>query len=277
MCGPHHRRSGGLRAPLAPRRAGTGRGDLGDQLVPPGRRRRGRRSVAGSGGPALRTRRPRSQDIELVEHLPIATPAVDGVGAGSMLWRGAHHVEVTAPPGGGSALVAVETGRSRLAGRPSLDAGLVVNGRTVRRPHRSRFDVLRRRFEVSAGVFWPAHPRAATRLAECVLEGLDRSPGERAADLFAGAGLFTVLLADRVGPKGSVVAMERSGRACADAARNAVGLGQVEVVRSEVSAAALRRHLGTPDIVVLDPAREGAGTVVMGALTAIQPAPRRIA
>jgi tRNA/tmRNA/rRNA uracil-C5-methylase (TrmA/RlmC/RlmD family) len=222
-------------------------------------------------------RRHRSHDIELVEHCPIATPAVDRVGAGSMLWRGAHHVEVTAPPGGGSALVAVETGRSRLAGRPSLDAGLVVNGRTVRRPHRSRFDVLGHRFEVSAGVFWQVHPGAATRLAECVLEGLDPSPGERAADLFAGAGLFTVLLADRVGPKGSVVAMERSGRACADAARNAVGLGQVEVVRSDVSAPALRRHLGTPDIVVLDPSREGAGTAVMRALTAIQPAPRRIA
>jgi tRNA/tmRNA/rRNA uracil-C5-methylase (TrmA/RlmC/RlmD family) len=222
-------------------------------------------------------RRHRSHEIEVVEHCPIATPAVDRVGAGSVLWRGAHHVEVTASPDGGSALVAVETGRSRLAGRPSLDAGLVVNGRTVRRPQRSRFDVLGRRFEVSAGVFWQVHPGAATRLAECVLGGLDPKPGERAADLYAGAGLFTVLLAGRVGPGGSVVAMERSGRACADAGRNAAGLDHVEVVRSEVSASALRRHLGAPDIVVLDPSREGAGTAVMRALTAIRPAPRRIA
>ena len=43
------------------------------------------------------------------------------------------------------------------------------------------------------------------------------------ADLFAGAGLFTVPLARAVGPRGSVVAVERSGRACADAVRNAEG------------------------------------------------------
>ena len=35
--------------------------------------------------------------------------------------------------------------------------------------------------------------------------------GERVADLYAGAGLFTVPLARPVGPDGRVVAVERSG------------------------------------------------------------------
>ena len=37
------------------------------------------------------------------------------------------------------------------------------------------------------------------------------------------------------------------------------------------------RSLGAPDVVVLDPAREGAGTSVMRALASLDPPPRRIA
>jgi tRNA/tmRNA/rRNA uracil-C5-methylase (TrmA/RlmC/RlmD family) len=97
------------------------------------------------------------------------------------------------------------------------------------------------------------------------------------ADLYAGAGLFTVPLARAVGPTGSVVALERHGRACADAVHNADGLHQVEILRISVDPAAVAGELGTPDLVVLDPAREGAGRQVMAALAALDPVPRRIA
>jgi tRNA/tmRNA/rRNA uracil-C5-methylase (TrmA/RlmC/RlmD family) len=222
-------------------------------------------------------RRHRSHDIEVLDQCPIATSAVNGVAVGSSLWRGAHHVEVTAPPGGGSPVVAVETGRNRLAGRPVVDAGLVVDGRVLRRPGRTRFEVMGHRFEVSPGVFWQVHPGAAAVLTECVLEGLAPKAGERVADLYSGAGLFTVPLARAVGPRGAVVAMERNGRACADAVHNAADLHQVTIVRSEVNPAAVRRHLGSPDLVVLDPSREGAGVATMRALAGLDPAPRRIA
>ncbi len=219
----------------------------------------------------------RSHDIEPVEVCPIATPAVNVVGAGSVRWKGAHHVEVTASPDGGAAVVSVETGRTGLHAPPETVGGLVVDGRPVRGPRRSRFDVLGHRFEVSAGVFWQVHPQAAVALTHCVLEGLAPRAGERAADLFSGAGLFTVPLAKAVGPGGSVVAMERSRRACADATRNTDGLGHVEIVRSDVTAATVARKLGAPDVVVLDPAREGAGRSVMRALASLDPPPRRIA
>jgi tRNA/tmRNA/rRNA uracil-C5-methylase (TrmA/RlmC/RlmD family) len=219
----------------------------------------------------------RSHDIEPVEHCPIATSAVDRVGAGTVLWKGAHHVEVTASPDGGTPVVAVETGRGRLVGRPGVDAGLVVNGRTLRRPDRSRFRVLGRRFEVSAGVFWQVHPGAATLLTESVLGGLAPEEGERVADLYAGAGLLTVALAHAVGPAGQVVAVERSGRACADAVRNAAELPHVEIVRSGIDAVTVERLLGGMDLVVLDPARQGAGQSVMRALASLAPAPRAMA
>ena len=114
----------------------------------------------------------------------------------------------------------------------------------------------------------PPQPVCARRLGT---EG-----GERAADLFSGAGLFTVPLAKAVGSGGAVVALERSRRACADGIRNTAGLTQVRVVRSEVTAEAVRR-LEPPDVVVLDPAREGAGKPVMQALASLDPPPRCIA
>jgi tRNA/tmRNA/rRNA uracil-C5-methylase (TrmA/RlmC/RlmD family) len=219
----------------------------------------------------------RSHDIEVVESCPIASAGVLSVGAGSLRWPGAHHVEVTAPPTGGPAVVSVETGRAGLSPVPTVDAGLVVDGRAVQGSGRARFEVGGHRFEISPGVFWQVHPGAAALLTRCVLEGLEPEPGDRAADLYAGAGLFTVPLARAVGDRGSVVALERSRRACADASRNTRGLDGVEIVRSDVTAATVARRLRAPDIIVLDPSREGAGQAVMRALAAIDPPPRRMA
>jgi tRNA/tmRNA/rRNA uracil-C5-methylase (TrmA/RlmC/RlmD family) len=240
-----------------------------------GWRTRVRFAVEGSGRTGLR--RHRSHDIEPVDHCPIATPAVDRVGVGATLWKGAHHVEVTASPDGGKPVVSVETGRRGLTGRPEVDAGVVVNGRTVQRPDRARFRVLAATYEVSAGVFWQVHHGAASLLTECVLDGLAPAPGETVADLFAGAGLFTVALGRAVGPGGRVVAIERSSRACADAARNAGDLDNVKIVRSDVDATTVERQLGNADLVVLDPARQGAGQSVMRALASLSPGPRLIA
>ncbi len=220
--------------------------------------------------------RHRSHDIVAVEECPLATPAVTSVGVGAVLWRGASQVEVTASPDGGRPVIAVETGRQRLAASVALDAGLVVNGRMRKRPTRVRFDVGGHRFVVSPGVFWQVHPAAGEVLTACVLDGLAPRPGERIVDLYAGAGLFTVPLARAVGRQGSVVAVERNRRACADAVRNSVGLEQVEVVRADVSPAVVA-GLPAMDLVVLDPARDGAGLAVMGALTSLDPAPRRMA
>ncbi len=220
-------------------------------------------------------RRHRSHDIEPVVHCPLATAAVDAVGVGATTWRGARQVEVVASPDGGTPVVAA-TGRNGLSVPPRIEAGLIVNGRTLRRPNRVGVGVLDERFEVSAGVFWQVHPGAAAVLTTCVLEGLEPRSGERVADLYAGAGLFTVPLARAVGPQGSVVAVERSARACADAVRNADGLDHVDIVRIPVDPDTVAERLGSPDLVVLDPSRQGAGQDVMGALVSLRPAPRRM-
>jgi tRNA/tmRNA/rRNA uracil-C5-methylase (TrmA/RlmC/RlmD family) len=140
-----------------------------------------------------------------------------------------------------------------------------------------RFEVLGNRFEVSTGVFWQVHPGAPALLTRTVLDGVAPVAGERVADLFSGAGLFTVPLAQAVGPRGSVVAVERSGRACSDAVRNAKDLDQVTIVRSDVTESVVAGRIGAPDVIVLDPAREGAGLPLMRALVALDPSPRAVA
>jgi tRNA/tmRNA/rRNA uracil-C5-methylase (TrmA/RlmC/RlmD family) len=225
---------------------------------------------------AVGLRRHRSHELVPVERCPIATDGVNDARVPSVSWKGARQLEVLASPDGGRPVVLVDTGKHRIDGLPALDVGLVWKGRTLRAPDHVAFEVDGHRFEVGAGVFWQVHPQAASTLTRVVLEGLEPRPGERVADLYAGAGLFTVALAGAVGPTGSVVAVERSGPAVADLGRNTAGLDRVEVVRAGVTPAVVTR-LGRPDLVVLDPARAGAGTDVMAALVGLAPPPRRIA
>ena len=120
------------------------------------------------------------------------------------------------------------------------------------------------------------HPRAAGLLGDVVLDWLAPRKGDRVADLYAGAGLFSVLLAAAVGTDGHVVAIERSGRACADLDDNAAAFDQVDIVRADVTPEVISQVLAATDLVVLDPARTGAGIRVMEALAGLDPPPRRI-
>jgi tRNA/tmRNA/rRNA uracil-C5-methylase (TrmA/RlmC/RlmD family) len=138
------------------------------------------------------------------------------------------------------------------------------------------FDVLGRRYQVSAGVFWQVHPGAAQTLAKAVLGGLGAHRGDRVADLYSGAGLFAALLGDAVGPSGSVLAVERDRWACADASQNTADQPQVKIRKSTVSPELVSEALEGVDLVVLDPSREGAGRAVMGSLAALKSGPRRI-
>lgn len=231
-------------------------------------------SVAPSGRAGLR--RHRSHELEPVDFCLIASPDVEAVGAEALRWPGAAGVEVIAL---GSQRVVSVTSRGSGTGRgrarvPEVDAGVVVDGHAGRGPHGIRHAVLGRSFEVAAGVFWQVHPGAAAALAQAVLDGLDPRPGERALDLYAGAGLFAALLGERVGPSGSVLAVESDPRACADAARNTDDQPHVRIRTAAVDAALLARA-GHPDLVVLDPPRAGAGLAVTHALAGLRP--RRLA
>jgi tRNA/tmRNA/rRNA uracil-C5-methylase (TrmA/RlmC/RlmD family) len=146
--------------------------------------------------------------------------------------------------------------------------------RVVEGPERVARTVRGRTFHVRAEGFWQVHPAAAETFVAAVLEALAPRPGERALDLYAGAGLFTAFLAEAVGAEGRVIGLEASPGAVADAGANLADLPQARVRRGAVDAESVARLAGElrgADLVVLDPPRSGVGRAVMEAVLRTEP------
>jgi tRNA/tmRNA/rRNA uracil-C5-methylase (TrmA/RlmC/RlmD family) len=136
--------------------------------------------------------------------------------------------------------------------------------------------VLGHELRVSPGSFWQVHRGAAEVLGRAVLEMSAPGEGERVVDLYAGVGLFSILLGEAVGPGGSVLAVESDAGACADAEHNRTGAVNVAVLRAGVTPDLVLHGLGAPDIVVADPPRRGAGVDTMASLARLSPPLRRV-
>jgi tRNA/tmRNA/rRNA uracil-C5-methylase (TrmA/RlmC/RlmD family) len=225
---------------------------------------------------ALGFRRHRSHELELVDHCPIACREVMETGTFDVAWPGVDELEVAVAPDSREALVAVDAKGSAKPALPEVAARLVVNGRAQQRSGAVHTTVAGVAFRVSAGVFWQVHIGAAAALAGAVRRTLGATTGDAVVDLYAGAGLFSVLLADDVGRRGSVLAVERERRACGDAEYNGRERPQLRVKRASITPNLVARGIGRPDLVVLDPAREGAGKAVMAALHGHAPTLRRV-
>jgi len=127
-----------------------------------------------------------------------------------------------------------------------------------------------REWRLSPGVFWQVHPALPDVLAQVVGEWAVAPRGGTAWDLYGGVGLFAAVLAEQVGPDGSVTVVE-SARAAVDDGRAALAdLPQVgwRVGRVEKVLVGLP---GPPDVVVADPPRKGLGRAVVDALATNRP------
>jgi tRNA/tmRNA/rRNA uracil-C5-methylase (TrmA/RlmC/RlmD family) len=192
--------------------------------------------------------RHRSHAVERVRHCPITHPLIEEAGA----WRG------DGPPAHKSR----HQPRPRVAFSASVTSGDVVIDDEGTLIHRA----LGHDFRVSEGGFWQVHPDAPQVLTQAVLAALMPVVGERALDLYAGAGLFCYALAER---GVTVTAVEALPSAADDARYNCAGQS-VDVIAADV-AAALSRFTGPVDLVVLDPPRTGAGPAVVLQLAALRP------
>jgi tRNA/tmRNA/rRNA uracil-C5-methylase (TrmA/RlmC/RlmD family) len=245
-----------------------------------GWRTRIRLAVGPSG--QLGFRRHRSHELEFVDHCPIACPEVMETGTFAADWSGFDELEVAVAPDSGESLVSVDTVRksgSAPKGKvqpPEIVSRLVINGRAQQRSGAVHTTVANVPFRVSDGVFWQVHVGAADALAGAVRAVLGAERGDTVVDLYAGAGLFSVLAAPAVGTRGSVLAVERDRRACADAEYNGRDLPQLHVKKASITPNLVTKGIGRPDLVILDPAREGAGKAVMTALDGHAATLRRI-
>jgi tRNA/tmRNA/rRNA uracil-C5-methylase (TrmA/RlmC/RlmD family) len=234
----------------------------------------------------------RSETLVPVGPMPLATEEINRLRLWELDLDGVERLEIAAPACG-SAPLAVFTladgvAPSRLTDvlarlAPEVSASAVGQDAgkaplTVRGRGSVSERVLGRHYTVTGEGFWQIHRHAPETLVTAAVEALDGAlaPGGQAADLYAGAGLFTAPLADAVGPSGHVLSVEGAPGTSRDARRTFKRRPEVAVVQGRVERV-LRRHggAGAFDAVVLDPPRAGAGREAVQQL--VEAAPRAIA
>ncbi|GAB3558435.1 class I SAM-dependent RNA methyltransferase [Spelaeicoccus albus] len=242
----------------------------------------------------------RSHDVRPLNALPLAVPAIADLGLTDMRFGGAVGVEVAASSTGDRlVIVRYPAGRPSAADTRALKP-LIATGASVvqmakpprpagakrkKMPARATVlsgadhvtervelpDVGTRDFRVTLGGFWQVHRAAPALLARHVARAAGVRPGDRVADLYCGAGLFTVGLAHAAGPDGSVVAIEGDSGAVADLTHN---LGDADGAPVDVRRGPVAGKLPgekTLDVAVLDPPRAGAGRDVVRRIAACRP------
>jgi len=190
-------------------------------------------------------RRRHSHALQPVARCPVLVPALDT----------ALHALSADPPGDGEIELAVGDGAPRRAPLPHA-AGASSPARIAIRAGEDRL-------ELSPGVFFQAHAGLRDALREAALDAA--GTGRFAADLFAGAGFFTLGLARRFE---RVIAVEAAPAAADDLRRNAAAAGcpRIEVLAEPVEQA-LPRVLGA-EVLLLDPPRTGLPRGVAAELAA---------
>ncbi|HKU02617.1 MAG TPA: TRAM domain-containing protein [Arthrobacter sp.] len=229
----------------------------------------------------------RSDYIVPVREMPLASEAINALRLWDLDLQGIERVEVAAPANGSRPLVllapapgtkdkrlraiaaALPAEASVAAFDPQAGTVTQLRGRTWVQESAVGHD-----YRVTGEGFWQIHRDAPGTLVGAVTEFLHQgdflNPGAVVADLYAGAGLFTAVLADAVGVTGSVLSVEGAPGTSRDARKNLHSATQVEVVQGRVERV-LRQKPRNFDALVLDPPRAGAGKAVVGQLVAAQP------
>jgi tRNA/tmRNA/rRNA uracil-C5-methylase (TrmA/RlmC/RlmD family) len=124
-------------------------------------------------------------------------------------------------------------------------------------------------FQVSHSSFWQSHKSAPAVLTEAVMQFADLQSGDQVLDLYGGVGLFTAAALSAVGATGRVDLVEASSSAIGDAKINFENVTNVNIYLGDV--AKIMPRIGSADIVILDPPREGAGQLVLQQISALNP------
>lgn len=191
----------------------------------------------------------RSHEVLALAAMPLAVPEIAALDLFDRRWPAGARIDALAPSDG-RPLVFVDSRSS--------------DGRSHVRERVTVGDV-EYRYRLAASGFWQVHRQAPATLIEAVLAAAELAPGDHVVDAYSGCGLLSLPLADAVGETGGVLAIESDEQAVRDARRNAHGHPQLELWDAAV-VDGLRGIERTPDVVVLDPPRAGAGADVVARL-----------
>jgi tRNA/tmRNA/rRNA uracil-C5-methylase (TrmA/RlmC/RlmD family) len=222
----------------------------------------------------------RSHEVIDVGTCLIAHPLITDLAIPRRRWPGVAVVEAVAGTGPGeSAVIVSPVGTGRTPARSVSIEGITAES-VLRRagPRSRRLAPLRGRsylsqraagrdWRVSAGTFWQVHPGAADALAGAVLAALEPRPGDAALDLYCGAGLFAGVIAQAVGPGGTVIGIESDAAAVRDARHNLREWPWALVRKGDVAGVLARRALSPARLVVADPPRAGLAREVIDYLS----------
>ena len=209
--------------------------------------------------------RSRSHDVLAITSMPLASAELDVGALLARRWTPGARLTAVAPVGGDAPLLLLD-------GLPFTDRG-PDRRPTARHAVREVAEVSGRsyRWRVAGDGFWQVHRAAPTVLAQAVVDAVGPRAGASVVDLYAGAGLFTVPLADLVGPQGTVMSIEGDARAVKDARRNVHQHPQVALHLGPVASVLASGVTQRADVVVLDPPRVGAGRAVIDAVAGLRP------
>jgi tRNA/tmRNA/rRNA uracil-C5-methylase (TrmA/RlmC/RlmD family) len=213
----------------------------------------------------LSMRRNRSHELVAVRTCALGVSRVEAVSRSTTSWPGDADIEVVCIDVDAQPSVVVATPR-RDAGHRGTSRVVVLDGPGL--SARQAATVGQHRYDVSPGVFWQVHEEGPEVLVRAVLDGLELSAGNRACDLYCGAGLFTKAIASEVGATGSVWGIDASREAIADARHNLRDHPWARVETSRVDRRSVERSSRGATHAVFDPPRRGADRGGLHALCA---------
>ncbi|MDF1520123.1 MAG: class I SAM-dependent RNA methyltransferase [Brevefilum sp.] len=130
------------------------------------------------------------------------------------------------------------------------------------------YEILGRNFQVSARSFFQVNTKMAEKMVHFLLEHFKLDSNTQAVELYAGVGLFSAFIAEKVG---QLTAIESSGAACHDFTVNLDDFDNVDLYEAEAEEVLPTLNLHT-DVLIADPPRSGLAPAVHDAITALQPA-----
>jgi 23S rRNA (uracil1939-C5)-methyltransferase len=125
-------------------------------------------------------------------------------------------------------------------------------------------EVMGRHFRVSAASFFQVNSIQAEAMVKHILSNQPINDGMTLLDVYCGVGLFSAFLADKVK---AVVGIESSPEACTDYTSNLDEYDHVSLYE-EKAVFVLERINFNPDVILIDPPREGLGTKAVDGLLA---------